>query len=233
MSGLSKLLGARLGSPLYHFLRNATLAYERKNRQRFDPASLKARPRLELKHTEVAQLLPDRETMLARLPKGGIAVELGVDQGDFSAQMLRSIQPQTLHLVDIWASERYNEDKAAAVMARFASLGEQIVIHRKDSLSGAADFADDSLNLVYIDTTHSYELTIAELEAYRPKMAPGGILAGHDYVVGNWQSRLRYGVIEAVHEFCVRHHWRILYISAEHPGHPSFALEAIASPAPR
>ena len=46
-----------------------------------------------------------RVRMLAFLPKGGRVAEIGVWMGDYSALLLRELQPRELHLIDPWAFE--------------------------------------------------------------------------------------------------------------------------------
>ena len=55
-------------------------------------------------------------------------------------------------------------------------------------------------------------------------MKKGGIIAGHDYIIGNWNDGHRYGVIEAVREFCLKYHWEMIYLTHELDDHPSFAI---------
>jgi hypothetical protein len=69
--------------------------------------------------------------------------------------------------------------------------------------------------------------TIAELNLYSKKIKQGGIIAGHDYIIGNWTDMIRYGVIEAVYEFCVNNEWEIIYITMELNENPSFAIRKI------
>lgn len=95
------------------------------------------------------------------------------------------------------------------------------------STEAAQDFEDGYFDWIYIDTDHSYETTRDELELYAPKMKPGGIIAGHDYKIGNWISMYRYGVIEAVHEFCVKHNWELIYLTVEPSESQSFANRKI------
>ena len=40
----------------------------------------------------------------------------------------------------------------------------------------------ESLDFVYLDARHDFCAMIEDLEAYWPLVAPGGILAGHDYM---------------------------------------------------
>lgn len=45
-----------------------------------------------------------------------------------------------------------------------------------------ARYAPGSLDLVFLDTSHTYADTCAEIEAWLPKVRPGGVFAGHDWV---------------------------------------------------
>jgi hypothetical protein len=49
-------------------------------------------------------------------------------------------------------------------------------------------------DMVFIDADHAYDAVKRDILAWRPVLAPGGILSGHDYHRG-WQ-----GVIQAVSE---------------------------------
>ena len=65
----------------------------------------------------------------------------------------------------------------------------------------AADLIDDaSLDFVYIDGRHDYESVLADLESWWPKLRPGGIFAGHDYLNGRLPNG-EFGVRRAVDEF--------------------------------
>jgi hypothetical protein len=185
-------------------------------------------PRSELRAEHVArcQLLLDRAVLLEKLPQGGVGAEIGVDQGDFTDQILRLARPRELHLVDSWATKRYGDDKARQVRQRFATqiAAGQVIVHRKLSTAAAPDFADGSLDWIYIDSSHTYDVTAAELRAYASKIRPGGLMAGHDYSMGNWVKGSRYGVIEAVHEFCVEHAWELRFLTVQRIEQPSFAI---------
>lgn len=43
-----------------------------------------------------------RARMLAEMPKGGIAAEIGVWEGNFSEKILEIADPKELHLIDPW-----------------------------------------------------------------------------------------------------------------------------------
>mmetsp|Transcript_57901 Transcript_57901/g.188253 ORF Transcript_57901/g.188253 Transcript_57901/m.188253 type:complete len:142 (+) Transcript_57901:441-866(+) len=44
-------------------------------------------------------------------------------------------------------------------------------------------FADPSLSFVYVDARHDRKGVLEDLQAFRPKLREGGVMAGHDYTV--------------------------------------------------
>jgi hypothetical protein len=191
-------------------------------------ASLPKVPLREL-HVRNCRIVLDRREMLRQLGHQAIVAELGVDRGEFSNQLLELVNPRVLHLVDTWNSTRYHSGLMRSVEERFApqTAAGQVVVHRALSTDACERFEDGALDLVYIDTDHSYRGTHRELRAYAPKMRCGGVIAGHDYCVGDWAGDYRYGVIEAVHEFCVEEGWELIFITAEPLEHQSFAIRKL------
>lgn len=188
-------------------------------------------PKFDLKEKHITQtrLLESREALLHLLAKEGTVAEIGVNKGDFSEKILQITHPQKLHLIDSWGNARYHQGIQKMVTARFQKeIGQgQVEINIGKSFALAETFPDQYFDWIYIDTDHSYETTKKELESYAPKMKHGGIICGHDYILGNWNGMVRYGVVEAVAEFCTKHNWELLYITTELNNHPSFAIQKI------
>ncbi|MEM6356458.1 MAG: class I SAM-dependent methyltransferase [Pseudomonadota bacterium] len=187
------------------------------------------KPALEQHHLEHATPLTDRMALLERLPMGGRVAELGVNEGDFSQAVLKLNKPTELILIDYWGSERYGDAQMRRVNERFkAQISSGAVrIERGLSTEVAAALEDDSLDWAYIDTDHSYPTTRDELRIISRKIKTGGMIAGHDYVGGNWRTAYPYGVMNAVFEFCVQEDWEIVYLTMElagFTGNPSFAI---------
>ncbi len=184
---------------------------------------------LERKHVENLRALPDRQALLEVLPKQGVVAEIGVNRGDFSESILAVTAPSRLILIDIWASKRYHGGLYDLVRRRFAGqlASGQVEIIRALSFDGIGQCPDQSFDWVYLDTDHTYATTKRELALLAPKMKPDGIIAGHDYIIGNWNDGHRYGVIEAVHEFCRDHQWELVYLTHEMSVPPSFAIRRI------
>jgi len=195
-------------------------------------AQSKAMPRVELspKHIANLRVVADRDAFLDALPKGGVVAEAGVDHGDFSARILAITKPAKLHLIDFWGSARYHASLQDHVRKRFAQelTSGQLQIDLGLSTDVLPRYPTGHFDWIYIDTDHGYTVTAAELAIARTKVKHGGIIAGHDYTIGNWDGGVRYGVVEAVHEFCVKHDWELFLLTHETDRHLSFAIRAIA-----
>jgi predicted O-methyltransferase YrrM len=75
-----------------------------------------------------------------------------------------------------------------------SGCGDYVRAIKQDSVTGARRFEDASLDMVFLDGQHEYEAVKADIEAWLPKIKPGGLLAGDDYQ-SSWP-----GVIKAVDE---------------------------------
>jgi hypothetical protein len=169
-----------------------------------------------------------REDLLQFLPKGGEGLEIGVAEGEFSGTLLETIQPQKLHLVDPWEHqhrEDYDRDsnnvgaaeqetRYRSVAARFES-DPRVIIHRRYSQDAAAEFSDGQFDWIYIDGLHSYDGVRSDLELYKAKLKPNGILMGHDYTNHVRAQEMKFGVVEAVNEFVAREGFTFLALTQE------------------
>ena len=66
------------------------------------------------------------------------------------------------------------------------------------SVKASALFPDGGVDFCFIDGDHSRESVTADLNAWWPKVRPGGMLAGHDY---RGEAPWLIGVTPAVHDF--------------------------------
>lgn len=184
---------------------------------------------LSKEHVRDAEVVPSREEMLEAFPQGGRVAELGADEGDFSEKILSVTDPDELYLIDVWGSQEYSDRSVGEVKTRYA---DRIADGTVELLPERPDvalerFEDGFFDWVYIDTTHTYEQTLKELQIGRRKVKPDGVIAGHDYCLGDVPEGRWYGVIPAVHEFCAESEWKLTYLSLETHGHSSFAIQPI------
>ncbi len=178
------------------------------------------------RHIENTRLVPDRAHLLEHFPKNAVVAEIGVAEGGFAEKILAITEPKVLHLIDMWQTERFGADALNAFRAKFADKIEsgQVVVHRGASVHILSSFDDNTFDWVYLDTSHTYDDTFAELELCRLKVKDDGIIAGHDYAAGNVERGLRYGVVEAVNETCIKHDMELAYLTNESRRYLSFAI---------
>lgn len=172
------------------------------------------------------QALPSREDMLDRLPKGGVAAEIGVAAGGFAAEIMERTAPKKLYLIDAWdwpAMPDCSEPGLAKVRARFSEglNNGTVEILRGYSNVILKELEDNSLDWVYVDAGHDYQNVKSDLLECSRVVVPGGIIAGHDYI--RFASPLaRYGVVEAVNEFANEKRAEFAFITLDYDA--SFAL---------
>ncbi len=199
-----------------------TVAFRRAMRRRAPEV------RLRDEHTRGCEVLPDREVLLERLPGGGVAAEVGVAAGEYTQAILDRNRPRVLHLIDLWGSDRYRPGLEAIRTRNAGAIAAGAVrIHQGRSVDVLATFPEAYFDWVYIDTDHSYELTLAELRVAAPRIKPGGMIAGHDFCTGNVIAPWPYGVVEACHMFCVESGWGYRFLTMEPRGRHSFALSRL------
>jgi predicted O-methyltransferase YrrM len=134
---------------------------------------------------------------------GGTAVEVGSYMGRSTCALLAGIregQGGRLAVVDTFDGR--GTSKAQSTLLQF----KQNISARKlptpfvfqgESTSDRLEliFQNKSLEFVFIDATHTYDAVMADIQMWSRKVAPGGIISGHDYCAG-WP-----GVVEAVDGF--------------------------------
>ena len=69
-----------------------------------------------------------------------------------------------------------------------------IKIIRNESIKECYNYDDNFFDVVYLDASHDYESVKADINHWLPKIKPGGIICGDDYISG-WPE-----VIKAVDE---------------------------------
>lgn len=62
-----------------------------------------------------------------------------------------------------------------------SSCGAPVSLVKGDQHTVHAQYADESLWAVWLDTDHQYESTLSALREWWPKISPGGVFGGHDY----------------------------------------------------
>ena len=158
---------------------------------------------------DIASHLPLLYVLAQQTP--GQVVELGVGNGYSTIALLAGSRHSATRC---WVSGKflvsYDTDPTAEGRAKEIvgpnTWGWKFIV--KDSTEAAADFKDGDVGLLFIDTLHTYEKTIEELETWLPKMDPNGIMCGHDYLLHLHEEKMwatLSGVHIAVDEFAKKH----------------------------
>jgi hypothetical protein len=135
--------------------------------------------------------LPLRRVDLARLfaewgfTKGA---EIGVERGHYSETLCQANPELKLLCVDAWKAYRhYREHVSQDKLDGFYTAAVQRLkpyrcqIRRGWSVVEARRVPNHSLDFVYIDGNHKYWHVLCDIEAWAPKVRPGGVISGHDY----------------------------------------------------
>lgn len=147
--------------------------------------------------------------LLDSLSLNGYGVEVGVWRGEFSEYLLSESGLAKLISVDAWDAsltlqKKYRQvDFEAAMLLtkdKLKRFGKRSEVLRLTSKDAAKQFPDNYFDFVYIDAGHDYDNVKQDLTVWYPKLKPGGLFAGHDYV--KWQGKAKtWGVVRAVNEF--------------------------------
>lgn len=190
----------------------------------------------------------DLPALLNELDLTGYGVEVGVFTGFYARMILATWTGEKLYLVDPWHDQRDYKDAARCnewtgngrlrdTLERLKSFEGRFEIIRKHSPEAADEFEDDSLDFVYVDGNHSYQGAKADIRGWWRKVAPGGLLMGHDYfdaiphpsdttytaygylkeTPANPETLTTYGVRAAVDEFVKEHGVKLVVTTVEDP----------------
>jgi len=165
-------------------------------------------PMLTDKQVEGCYVLPDRETILQKMKRGGIVAEVGVQAGEFSRSILDICSPSQIHLIDIdLRSHAIHEKFGKEINAGIVQLQEE------DSSSALKKFPDSFFDFIYIDGDHSYNGVKKDIEAGKSKVKKDGFLIFNDYTYWSPCECMEYGVIQAVNELCREDDWKMIYFA--------------------
>jgi predicted O-methyltransferase YrrM len=142
-----------------------------------------------------------------------VGAEIGIYQGAFSKVLCTSIPKLKLYCIDPWVpylkrrlTQQMQDIHYARAVRRLKRFNTTII--REMSTVAVKDFADGSLDFVYIDAAHDFDNVMLDLINWVPKVRKGGIVSGHDYF-----KRDQMGVLEAVNAYTQAHYIIEWYIT--------------------
>ena len=125
--------------------------------------------------------------------------EVGVWKGEFAAAILSACSSvTTYYMLDPWrhlndwnkpanVSSAAFEEIYAEAMSRTEFAAPRRRVLRGTTLEIIDDIGDQTLDFAYIDGDHTLKGVATDLIAIRPKMRPGGFVAGDDFYPSIWQ----------------------------------------------
>jgi len=144
-------------------------------------------------------------------------VEVGTYKGHFALEICLAIPTLHLTCIDPWIaygtgimhrSQKW-EDRYYKLAERRVR-GKNVTIVRKTSMEGVLEFADRSVDFVWIDGNHDFDFAMLDLIHWTAKVKPGGIVAVHDYDV--WEGS---DVTRAVNAYTNAHRINPWYVTQE------------------
>ena len=124
-------------------------------------------------------------------------VEIGTEQGLYAETLCKANPNLHLYCVDPWRVYDNNLGYHPAITQQqvdsfYKEAVEKLrpyntTIIKKMSAEAVVQFADNSLDFVYIDGNHRLEYVVNDLVEWTKKVRPGGIVSGHDYIQYKYQ----------------------------------------------
>jgi hypothetical protein len=154
--------------------------------------------------------------------------EIGTERGIYARELCEQNPGVHLYCVDMWKVypfyrdysnnqgklDRYHEEWTQRMKPYNATA------INKSSMEAVKDFADGSLDFVYIDANHELPFVVQDIFYWSRKVRAGGIISGHDYYETK-SVKSRCHVVPAVtaytRAFWIRP-WFVLGTKAINPG---------------
>ena len=158
---------------------------------------------------------PNRAYLADYVRKGGVGAEIGVFWAHFSEVILREFAPSKFYLVDPYHrlhGETYPAwgpytnrgrltvaETLEAAKAVVASAPDVVELREQFGTEFLESLAPETLDWVYLDAGHKYEMVRDDLAAILPRLKPDGVILGDDYFAD--PNLTHGGVKRAVDEF--------------------------------
>jgi len=134
-------------------------------------------------------------TIAESLPIGCRVAEIGIADGKSLLYLAAKLEGNTPLVIGIDSCAYGHDAQRNEVIRNIVKSGLHVDFMQMSSLDASCKFNDGYFDFVFLDSSHTYEQTKAEIRLWIHKVKDGGILAGHDYDIVNSE-----GVVNAVNE---------------------------------
>lgn len=159
-----------------------------------------------------------------------VGAEVGIEKGKNAVTMFDNIPGLKLFGIDPFVQHPNCSYEAAAqtrnwnqryldrvkAQAEDRMKGRNATIIAKFSDEAVKDFADNSLDFVYIDADHSYDFVMQDVILWGRKIRKGGIISGHDYYYNNEKPGRRAKVTQAINDYTKVHGIKFFITDEDH-----------------
>ena len=147
-----------------------------------------------------------------------VGAEIGVDRGLFSEQLCQTNPDLKLYCIDPWKTYKNYDEKQTEedFNHRYIETAQRLApyncdIIKKSSTGALKTFIPDFLDFVYIDSNHSFDYVLEDLNGWSKVVKKGGIVSGHDYR-SSISSHGKWSVTKAVNQFLQEHQIKYLFL---------------------
>lgn len=142
------------------------------------------------------------DRMAEQLPDGAVIAEVGVANGASAIFLAEAMLNRNKHfqfyLIDSLAYGGADQLRGLLKNLSKANLFDWVEVLPYSSLDASCRFPDGHFDFVFIDASHRYEWTKADIRLWYSKIKENGILAGHDYNDGPEGMEVKQAVDEVV-----------------------------------
>jgi len=131
-------------------------------------------------------------------------VEVGSWKGRSTHALLTGCKNGVVTAIDTWAgsidprddtNRLAKQENILEVFKKNVGHFPNLKIVQSPGMEAVKNYADNSIDMVFIDAGHTYEEVFEDITAWLPKVKDTGIISGHDYMPQTWM-----GVCQAVDE---------------------------------
>lgn len=128
------------------------------------------------------------DKMALEMPDNCKVIEVGVSEGTSSLYLANKLKEFgktfTLYMVDNLAYGGKKQLYEIIKNVINSGFPDSIEIMPEDSLNASCKFNDNSIDMVFLDSSHEYSQTKAEILLWQRKVKSNGYVCGHDYFSG-------------------------------------------------
>lgn len=185
-----------------------------------------------------ARILSNRNHILKYLPYNMVFCEVGVLAGDWTKAVLETDKISHFYALDTFdrpQTHKIFEDKDSSITHRMLyenRFKEHIAQNKMTILEGDSKetlklLDNNSVDVFYLDSYHSYEQVNAELSIVKDKIKEDGLIIFNDYTFYDPYYKCELGVIAAANEFILENDYEVRFLALHNAGFYDLVISKI------